>query len=58
MRMFYEFSTGLLTYLKLTSDLPNKFTEGTDLSIALSLSNTNAKNWISGKMLICLSFVF
>ena len=28
---------GLLTYLKFTSDLPNKFTEGTDLSIALSL---------------------
>lgn len=35
--MFYEFHTGLLTYLKFTSDLPNKFTEGTDLSIALSL---------------------
>lgn len=35
--MFYEFNTGLLTYLKFTSDLPNKFTEGTDLSIALSL---------------------
>lgn len=26
--MFYEFNTGLLTYLKFTSDLPNKFTEG------------------------------
>lgn len=35
--MFYEFHTGLLTYLKFTSDLPNKLTEGTDLSIALSL---------------------
>ena len=23
--------TGLLTYLKFTSDLPNKFTEGTDV---------------------------
>ncbi len=35
--MFYEFHTGLLTYLKFTFDLPKKWTEGTDLSIALSL---------------------
>ena len=27
--------TRLLTYLKFTSDLPDKFTEGTDLSIQL-----------------------
>ena len=27
--------TGLLTYLKFTSDLPNTFTEGTNLSIQL-----------------------
>ena len=27
--------TGLLTYQKFTSDLPNKFTEGTDRSIQL-----------------------
>ena len=27
--------TGLHTYLKFTSDLPDKFTEGTDLSIQL-----------------------
>lgn len=31
--MFYEFHTGLL---KFTFGLPKKFTEGTDLSIALS----------------------
>jgi len=35
--MFYEFHTGLLTYLKFTFGLPKKLTEGTDLSIALSL---------------------
>uniref|UniRef100_A0A0V0HDH2 Putative ovule protein n=1 Tax=Solanum chacoense TaxID=4108 RepID=A0A0V0HDH2_SOLCH len=35
--MFSEFHTGLLTYLKFTFGLPKKLTEGTDLSIALSL---------------------
>ncbi len=52
LRMFYEFSTGLLTYLKWTSDLPNKFTEGTDLSIALSLKYKcqELDKWKNAKM--------
>lgn len=39
--MFSEFHTGLLTYRSVgfTSDLPKKFTEGTDLSIALCASS-------------------
>jgi len=49
--MFYELFTGLLTYLKFTFDLPKKFTEGTDLSIALSLKYKCQESWISEKWL-------
>jgi hypothetical protein len=59
--MFYEFNTGLLTYLKFTFGLPKEFTEGTDLSIALSLKykcqeRDSLDKWKNAKNL--LSFLF